>query len=130
MSTCKYNTRFTLLFAAFLIAATQSYAADLPAIDLPAMYTGDHVAFLKHFPLYKTTIADVITAYGQPKMAIDGAVKNRDIWTYYQKSTVYVFYFAVGRVYDITISDTSNHWTSSTLSAHELQSKEEGNNAN
>lgn len=121
MSTCKYNTRFVLLFAAFLITATPSYAADLPA-----MYTGDNLAFLRYFPLYKTTIAEVTAAYGQPQMAIDGALKNREIWTYYKKSTVYVFYFAVGRVYDITISDTSNRWTGSPLSAHELQSKEAG----
>lgn len=126
MSKRKYNTRFTLLFAAFLLTATPSYAADLPAIDLPAMYTGDNLAFLRYFPLYKTTLAEVTAAYGQPQMAIDGALKNREIWTYYQKSTVYVFYFAVGRVYDITISDTSNRWTGSPLSAHELQNREAG----
>lgn len=111
-----------MILIMLLITTTTLQATELQANELPEMYTKNQIGFLQTFPLYKTTIADVIATYGPPQMRIDGAVKDREIWTYYRKSTVYVIHFALGRVYNVIITNTGYHWLGRDLpSAYALQ---------
>lgn len=122
MSKRNYTTRSFVLFAALLITATPLYAADLPT-----MYVGSPKTFLSVFPLSVcrfTTPVDVVAAYGDPQMKIEGAGENKEIWTYYKKSTVYTFYFVNSKVHDVTSTYTGSRWINSTFSARELQNVE------
>lgn len=91
-----------------------------PQFILPALYT-THSIVLEIFPLDKAAIKDVTMAYGDPQMRIDGAGKNMEIWTYYEGSTVYTFFFMDGKVHDINKRVTGLIWSGETLNARELQ---------
>lgn len=106
----------------FMVLGKCAAAADTPKQQfiLPPLFS-NHFAVLEIFPLNRATITDVTIAYGDPQMRIDGAGKDKEIWTYYKASTVYTFYFLHGKVYDINKSITGPLWSGNMLNARELQ---------
>lgn len=89
-------------------------------IMLPALFV-KHPIVLEIFPLDRAAIKDVTMAYGDPQMRIDGTGKNREIWTYYEGSTVYTFFFVDGKVHDINRKTTGMFWSPQITNARELQ---------